>query len=64
MFEIETPMDLLEIRLGDLFIFHGYQYKAQSDAREHNGFVRIKSCRRELGSNSGFMLADICEFLN
>jgi hypothetical protein len=63
MYNIETPLDLLTVKLGDLFIWHGYEYKAQGDAREHNGFVRIKSCRRELGSNSGYMLADILENL-
>ena len=64
MYNIETPLDLLTVKLGDLFIWHGYEYKAQGDAREYNESVRIKACRRELGSNSGYMLADICEFLN
>ena len=63
MYYIENELDLLPVKLGDLFVWHGYEYKAQGDAREYNGSVRIKACRRELGSKSGYMLADIMESL-
>lgn len=60
---IEKATELLSIKLGDVFNFRGYEYKAQSDAKESKGSVRIQACRRDIGSKASYMLADILESL-
>lgn len=58
---IEKTTELLSIKLGELFTFRGYEYKAQSDAKEFRGSVRVQACRRNIGSKATYMLADILE---
>jgi hypothetical protein len=63
MRDIENVKDLLSIKLGDVFTFRGYEYKAQSDAKEFRGSVRMQACCRDVGSKAAYMLADILESL-